>query len=190
MASKRKSNKLNDRQQNFIREYLDPKGANLNGTQAAIRAGYSRRTANEQASRLLANDSIADEIEKRRARRMEKAELTAEMVIRELRLLGFSNMRDYLRINDDGEPEIDLSLAADDRDLSAPIQEVTVETVTEGRNEEKRYVRRTKFKLSDKRSSLELLGKHLGIFDQDNTEKRDRLDELNKAVRAPLSRPA
>src|SRR4051812_24185381 len=42
---------LNDRQARFVAEYL----VDLNATQAAIRAGYSTRTANEQAARLLAN---------------------------------------------------------------------------------------------------------------------------------------
>lgn len=45
---------LTDRQAAFVREY----GVDKNGTQAAIRAGYSKRTANEQAARLLAKVSV------------------------------------------------------------------------------------------------------------------------------------
>ena len=47
---------LTDRRQKFVDEYL----MDLNATQAAIRAGYSARTANEQAARLLANVSIQE----------------------------------------------------------------------------------------------------------------------------------
>jgi len=47
---------LNDKQKMFCLEYLK----DLNGTQAAIRAGYSQKTANEQASRMLANVNIQD----------------------------------------------------------------------------------------------------------------------------------
>jgi phage terminase small subunit len=42
---------MTPRQQRFLDEYL----VDLNATQAAIRAGYSTRTANEQGARLLAN---------------------------------------------------------------------------------------------------------------------------------------
>ena len=52
-------------------------------------------------------------------------ELTADMVISELRLLGFANMEDYIRIESDGSPRVDLSDL--DRDRAAAIQEVSVE---------------------------------------------------------------
>lgn len=53
--------KLTEKQQRFADEYL----IDLNGTQAAIRAGYSAKTANEQASRLLTKDNIKTYIEGR-----------------------------------------------------------------------------------------------------------------------------
>ena len=52
---------LNEKQQRFADEYL----IDLNATQAAIRAGYSKRTANEQGARLLANVSVQEYISKR-----------------------------------------------------------------------------------------------------------------------------
>ena len=58
--------KLTPRQQRFCDEYL----VDLNATQAAIRAGYSKKTANEQGSRLLTNVSVKDYI----AERMEAKE--------------------------------------------------------------------------------------------------------------------
>ena len=167
-----------------MREYLDPKGANLNGTQAAIRAGYSSKGASVTAFKLLANAKIAAEIERVRSRRMQKMELTADMVISELRLLGFANMEDYIRIESDGSPRVDLSDL--DRDRAAAIQEVSVEEETRGRGDNKYRVRRTKFKLSDKRGSLELLGKHLGVFENVGSTRKDRLEELMKAKLAAL----
>ena len=47
-------NKLTNRQKRFVEEYL----IDLNARQAAIRAGYSPKTAQEQASRLLANVKV------------------------------------------------------------------------------------------------------------------------------------
>lgn len=55
--------KLTDKQRRFIDEYL----IDLNATQAAIRAGYSHRTAQEQSARLLSNVMVRAEISKKMA---------------------------------------------------------------------------------------------------------------------------
>jgi hypothetical protein len=55
-------NKLSPKRQRFVDEYC----ADFNGTQAAIRAGYSPRTANEQAASLLAIPSVKAAVEERR----------------------------------------------------------------------------------------------------------------------------
>lgn len=68
---------LTPKQAAFVREYL----VDLNATQAAIRAGYSARTANEQAARLLANVSVAAAIERAMAQRAERTEITQDMVL-------------------------------------------------------------------------------------------------------------
>lgn len=68
---------LTPKQMRFVDEYL----VDCNGTQAAIRAGYSKRTANEQAAQLLAKLSIRREIEARQAMLAEEAQVTSKMVI-------------------------------------------------------------------------------------------------------------
>lgn len=68
------------KQSRFIDEYL----IDLNGTQAAIRTGYSAKTANEQAARLLANVSIKKEIDDRLAKQQTDAIVSREMVLRGL----------------------------------------------------------------------------------------------------------
>jgi len=71
-------------------------------------------------------------------------------------------MHDYIKTNAMGNAYIDLSALT--RDQAAAIQEITVEEYTEGRGEEARDIKRTKFKLAEKRGSLELLGKYLKMF--------------------------
>ena len=68
---------LSPKQRLFIKEYL----IDLNGTQAAIRAGYSAKTANEQASRLLANVNIAKLVQDAMDKRAEKLEISADYVL-------------------------------------------------------------------------------------------------------------
>lgn len=74
------TNPLNPKQLAFCREYV----IDSNGTQAAIRAGYSPRTANEQASQLLAKLNIQQEVARLRNTVAAQCELTAEWVIRRL----------------------------------------------------------------------------------------------------------
>ncbi|KTT62836.1 terminase small subunit, partial [Sphingomonas endophytica] len=69
---------LTDKQARFAEEYL----VDLNATQAAIRAGYSKATANEQGARLLANASVAEAISAAQKARSERTNITADDVLR------------------------------------------------------------------------------------------------------------
>lgn len=71
------SQKLTDKQLKFIEEYL----IDLNGEQACLRAGYSKKSARGTASTLLANPNIFREITARQAKRQERTEITADYVI-------------------------------------------------------------------------------------------------------------
>ena len=73
----RRDNMASDREKQFIIEYL----ADLNATQAAIRAGYSARTAKQQAQRLIKKDSVQAAIQKEMNKRAERTEITADKVL-------------------------------------------------------------------------------------------------------------
>jgi phage terminase small subunit len=80
---------LTTRERLFIAEYL----IDLNGTQAAIRAGYSVNGASQRASALLAIGKIRAAVDAALDERFEDLELTRKQVIRELRRVGLSDMR-------------------------------------------------------------------------------------------------
>lgn len=145
----------------FIAEYL----LNLNAKDAAIKAGYSAKSAESIGSQLLRK--LKPEIEARQKQIADKYQVTQEKVVRELALLGFSNMQDYMRPDADGQPVLDFSALS--REQAAALQEVTTESFVDARTgsqdaKEGRSVRRVKFKLADKGSNLERLARHLGIF--------------------------
>ncbi|MCG2815409.1 MAG: terminase small subunit, partial [Candidatus Aminicenantes bacterium] len=71
----------------------------MNATQAAIRAGYSEKTANEQGSRLLVNVSIQNRVQQGVTKRSEKVELTADEVMWELRNILKSDIKNYVDID-------------------------------------------------------------------------------------------
>lgn len=72
---------LTAKQQRFVDEYM----IDLNATQAAIRAGYSKNTASETGYENLRKPQIADEIAKRQQKHAEKAEMTVEWVLQQYR---------------------------------------------------------------------------------------------------------
>ncbi len=142
--------KLSQKQKRFIEEYL----IDLNATQAAIRAGYSPDTANEQGSQNLAKLSVRNEIDKAIAERSKRTGVNADRVVRELAKIAFSKATDIIDFRD-GTLLPDIN----DDDL-AVIQSVKVKTSTSDTGESTER----EIKLADKLKALELLGRHLGIY--------------------------
>lgn len=152
--------KLTAQQDRFCHEYL----IDLKALPAAIRAGYSERSAKSMAYQLLRKPWIAARIDELRAARAKRTEISADRVIRELALIGFANADDFMGVTMDGDPYIDVSKLS--REQRAAIAEFAVEDYVEGRGEDARSVRRVKIKLWDKRAALVDIGRHLGMFNE------------------------
>jgi phage terminase small subunit len=75
----------------FVAEYL----VDLNGTQAAIRAGYSARTAQEQSSALLSKPMVAAAVAVGQAKRLARLKITQEKVLQEIASIAFSDVRQW-----------------------------------------------------------------------------------------------
>ena len=148
----------NARHEIFAREYVK----DLNGTRAAIAAGYAKTTARATASRLLTKSNIQGLVASLTKKHTDKLNLDAEKVLSELSSMGFSNMLDYIKTTGEGDAYVDLSDLT--RGQATAIQEITVDEYVEGKGKHARKVKRTKLKLVDKIRSLELLGKHLKLF--------------------------
>ena len=150
---------LNPRQRAFVAEYL----VDLNGTQAAIRAGYSPATAVVQASQLLIEPHIAAAVERGKAQRLASVNITAESVLSEMDALARSNVENYV-ISDEGQ--VVLAEGAPPNAMAA-VQSIKKKTRVETRRNgteviETRYYD-VELKLWDKVGSLKLMGKHAGV---------------------------
>lgn len=148
--------KLTAKQRRFCNEYL----IDLNATQAAIRSGYSKKTAQAIGWENLSKPLIQEFLQERLLAREKRLEITQDSVAQELAKIGFANMADYMKPGSDGDPILDFSLLS--RDQAAALSEVTVDTL-KGADSEK-TIQRVKFKLADKRAALVDLGRHLGMF--------------------------
>ena len=154
--------KMTAKQQRFCDEYL----IDLNATQAAIRAGYSPKTAEQAASRLLTIVKVSDEIARKMAERSKRTGINQDRVVQELAKLAFVNIADVVDL--DSATVKDTAAGAD----LACIQSVKIKPSEFGTERE--------IKLYDKKASLELLGKHLGMF-KDKLEVEADMD-LNITV--------
>lgn len=153
---------LTPKQEKFCLVYLETGNASEAYRQSYEAGRMKPRVIEQRAHDLLKNGKIAVRLAELRQAAQQRNDITVDKIIRELALIGFSNMLDYVTPQSDGTVYIDLSKLT--REQAAAIGEVTVEEYMEGKGEDARPVKRVKFKLSDKRSALVDLGKHLGMF--------------------------
>lgn len=151
MGNKRK--RLTPKQARFAEEYL----IDGNATQAALRAGYSERSAYSQGQRLLKKDEVQECIRKGQERIQRRLEVTQERIVKELARLAFCDPRDFFTEHGALKPIHELS-----DDAAAVIAGMDV---SKGLNGE--ILR--KIKLNRKEKALEMLCKHLGLFDEKMT---------------------
>lgn len=157
-SAKASEKPLTPKQQRFVEEYL----IDLNGTRAAIRAGYSQKTAFIIAYENLNKPYIVAAIAKAQDERSKRVHITQDDVLKEIAKLGFSNMLDYMSVNDSGLIFTDFSRLT--RETAAAIQELVIDEYVEKDGDDLHPIKKTRFKIADKRGALELLGKHLGMF--------------------------
>ncbi len=145
--------KIDRRRRSFIEYYLQ--GYNM--YEAGIKAGYSESMA-RAASESIMNPAVKEEIARRIDRVLGPLHARAERIINETAALAYSNMLDYIKIEEDGSFRVDLSKV--DRIQGSAIQELSYDV--EGR---------PKIKLVDKKASLELLGRFKKLLsDRASTE--------------------
>lgn len=173
---------LTPKQKRFVEEYL----IDLNATQAAIRAGYSAKTANEQGAQNLAKLSIAKAIQEAMDKRSKKAEITHEKVIAEIAKLAFADIRN---IFDEYGNLLPVHMLPESISGSISSVEVVTSKIPGGEPTEVEHTARIKF--WDKKGSLELLGRHLKLFtDKTELTGKDGKDLVPDAPKGVLVVPA
>lgn len=162
-----KATKLTKKQRLFISEYQ----VDLNGTKAAIRAGYSPKRASEMAYQLLQIPTVRQALDRAMEERLRKIGVRADRVLTEIARVAFSDLRKLY--NEDGSLKLPLEW---DDDEAAAIAGVEVLEEFSGRGEDRTLVGFTKkVRVFDKIKALELLSKHLGIIG--NGKHKDHEEE-------------
>lgn len=150
---------MREKHTRFVAEYL----VDLNATQAAIRAGYSPKTAEQQGPRLLGNAGVAQAIAVGQAKRLARLEITQDRVLQEIASLAFSDVRQWFDETGRLKPihELPERVAA-----ALGSVEIQREKTTRKSTEDEEVVVEecvVKLKAWDKPRALEMLAKHFGL---------------------------
>lgn len=164
-----KKRPLTQKELRFIDEYI----VDLNGTQAAVRAGYSKRSAHTTCHDVLKKPEIMQRIKQKQMDIQVSTGITVENITKELAKIAFFDLRMALNIDGTVKPIDQL-----DDNTIAGIAGLEINELFEGTGRDRERVGYTKkIKIADKVAALEKLGKHLGIF----------TDNLNVVTKEPIS---
>lgn len=172
---------LNPKQERFVQEYL----IDLNATQAAIRAGYSQKTAEVIGHKLVKKRLVAEAILKAQQKRGLKTEITQERILFELAIIAFSNMPDYLTIDEDTGAVHCKGFDSMPENASRAIESVKENrSITEDAKGERSIVfEKFEFKLHSKIKALELLMQHLGMLNKPGDERGQESERVIEALK-------
>jgi len=147
---------LTPRQQAFVEEYL----VDLNASQAAIRAGYSCKTAKVLGSILLKKVQVMEAVEQAKRERSERTQIHADWLLSRLAEEALADIADLYDDNGGLKPVDQWPLIWRQGLVAA----VEVKELFEGRGESREAIGRvSQVKLSDRIKRLELIGKHIDV---------------------------
>lgn len=160
----------------FPKEFL----IDLNATKAAQRCGYSKKCARNAGARLMANANIQKKIQALQKERSERLEITADEWLRELWLIGRSDLADYIEINNDTGAIRAKGFEEMPKDKSRAIESIQEDRMIREDSKGKDSIinEKVKFKLHSKIDALKLIGQHLGFLKDPKIE----LPGLEKAL--------
>lgn len=171
---------MTDAQKRFCNEYL----IDLNATRA-YKVAYPNckkdETAKSAGSRLLTNVNVQNYISKKMKEREKRTEVTQDMVIKELAKIAFLDIRKLYTENGQLKNVADI-----DDDTAGAISSLETLEEYDGYGDEREKIGDTqKVKLLDKTKALELLGRHLGIFNdkldvnvKEKEEKKNAISDI------------
>ena len=171
--------KTEQRYERFALAYMP----HLDGPGAAIKAGYSKKSARDASIRLLKHPKVVALVDGFRAKLLERGILTIEKVDKEIAKGLSANMADYLSVDKDGAAVVDLSGL--DRAQMGAIQSVEV---MEYRDKAGNDIKKTKFRLVNKPQMIELAAKRLGLLKEKvEFEIHDKRAQMLAEARARVS---
>lgn len=158
-----KKNKLTPKQEQFCREYV----VDFNATQAAIRAGYSKKTARQIGEQNLSKVYIAERVKELKKPREDAPKNLREKILKRLETIAFTDLNEFMENEyyedpDTGEKTFYSRRIKEDLFESDKLAAIAgLEPGAYG----------TKLKFKDQLKAIEMLSRHIGLFNEDTTQK-------------------
>ena len=154
--------RLTTKQERFVSEYLK----DLNGAAAAVRTGYSQKTADRQAYALLRKPEIQTFVAAAEKQRLEANKVSATRVIEENRRIGFNDPRRFIAASGNLKPITEWT-----EEMAAAVSKIEVvkKNAAAGDGHTDTVV---KLWFWNKNAALELLSKHLGLLQPEGYDER------------------
>ena len=154
------NSKITNKQKQFCIEYL----IDFNATKAAIRAGYSPRSARQIGSDLLTKHDIQQEMQRIANKAVDKTEVSVERIVKEYADIAFS---DFGKLYDENGNLLELDQI--DKGTASALKYYAVKSSkSKGKSREV-----TKIVFHDKISALDVLAKYLNLCDSINISSRN-----------------
>lgn len=173
--------RLTAKQKKFVNEYL----IDLNGTQAAIRAGYSKKTADRIASENLRKLEVQNYLQKRQSDLQKRVAVTPESVINELAAIGFADIADYVSVEEEIDQTSGIAYRYVDIKLTKDIprnKRAAIAGIKQG-------AKGIEIKLYNKVDALVDLGNHLGLFNPNKDKDSDGEGNTGVVILPKVSEP-
>lgn len=154
--------KLTDRQARFCQEYL----IDLNGTQAAIRAGYSAKMAGRIAGQNLDKPAVKEYLAKLKSKAAKKLEITHDQVLHQLKTWAESDITETMCLSADEIKELPIEI----RRLITKFKR-TVVTTKQGDT-----IETIELTFVSKEKAIDMINKHIGFYELDNKQKKPEID--------------
>lgn len=163
------SSKLTEKQKKFCREFLK----DFNGTQAAIRAGYSEDSAGSQAHDLLKKPEMQEYLQGMADKLTNKDEEQISKIICELQMIAFGDIKDFTCWDSENVTLVPSDILGEKTRIISEVSQHKTYSDTGGSNN-------IKFKLHDKLKAIELLGRYYKIFTDklDLTSKGEKIEPI------------
>lgn len=150
--------KLTDKQERFCIEYI----VDLNATQAAIRAGYSEKTAQQISSSLLLKVVIQDRLYVLQQKTIDNLGITHDDLLFHLRTWAYSDITETIELS-----------AQEIKELPIEVRRLITKYKKTTRNLGKDGVEETiELHFVSKEKALEMIAKHIGFFEVDNAQRK------------------
>ena len=153
-------NKLTDKQERFCLEYV----IDFNATQAAIKAGYSEKTAKDIGCQNLAKLDIQARLKELKQKSIDKLDLDHTKVLQQLRNWAYSDITETIELSSKEIKELPLEI----RQLITKFKR-TIKTTPSGTEEV------IELSFVSKEKAIEMIAKHIGFFEVDNAQKESKV---------------